>query len=218
MNKIRKFFTNASLTALSTITMLTVGETAINAATITGDFEITGVIGTEEGDSILGTFGGEDLDGNGILSELELTNFLVDIEVDRLTFIQSLELEDVSNFELDLEQLDFDFLFRTSTGDGVTSGPPGNETCVGSDGGSCRIETVNLSDRYSYFFVFEYTNPSTLRFLDRIENNPLSAASAQQIPFSIVEVSLNPQSVPEPSVILGILTILGLGSQLKKVK
>ena len=145
MNRLRKILTNASVIAWSTFAMLAVGETAIHAATITGNFKITGVIGTEVDDSVLGTFEGEDLDENGILSELELTNFSADLIEDRLIFIQNLALEDVSNFELNLEQLDFEFAFGKSVniGDFVQVDPSTAPICVRPDGGSCVIEIVS---------------------------------------------------------------------------
>ncbi len=217
MNRIRKFLTNASIVAWSTVALLAVGETAIHAATITGDFKITGVIGTEVDDSVLGTFEGEDLDENGILSELELTNFSTDIMAERLIFIQNLELEDVSKFELNLEQLDFEFAFGKSVniGDFFQVDPSTAPICVRPDGGDCVIEIVSLRQDSAYLFDYPYSRAENLRFFSRIEAGFISAA--RDFP-PTVEVSLNPQSVPEPSVVLGLLAVLGLGSKLKKVK
>ncbi len=220
MKKIWNFLTRVSAMACSTVALFAMGEASIHAATITGDFKISGLVSGEVTDDfVIGRFEGEDLDENGILSESELKIFSADIVGDGLSLIQDLELENVFDFELDLEQLDFEFFFGKSAmlGDLLFSNPSIPPICVRPDGGPCLLEEINLSEDLAYFFDFEYGSVSDLRFLGRVRIGATAFGTAEP---PTVEVTLNPQhsqTVPEPSMILGFLAVLGLGSKFKKV-
>ncbi|MGB3405376.1 MAG: PEP-CTERM sorting domain-containing protein [Microcoleaceae cyanobacterium] len=221
-----KFLTKVSVTALSTVTSLTMGSTAIQAATITGNFEISdlwyiGTIRESElvDDIIVGSFAGEDLDENGILSESELTDFSADIIGEGVTSsIKQLEIDNIFGFELDLETLDFDLFVRKQIQSEDQS--PAITLCADLDDDPCLIERIAiLPDReLAYFFDFEYFAINGDRLATFTEASILSVRDFSPSTFSVSLTSQPPATVPEPSVILGMLAVLGLGTQLKKNK
>ncbi|MGB3405377.1 MAG: PEP-CTERM sorting domain-containing protein [Microcoleaceae cyanobacterium] len=88
--------------------------------------------------------------------------------------------------------------------------------CATNAGNSCIIEKIVLSEDLAYFFELEYSNRADLRFLTQIEAGIRTAAGSNPPLVTVSLTSIPPQAIPEPSVVLGILTVLGLGIQFKK--
>jgi|GEM_PF-4263672 hypothetical protein len=206
-----------SSTALSTMVLLAIAETATLATTLTGTFEISqfGSGNAREENLIFGNFGGNDLDDNGILSQSELSQFSADIVVDNLSLINLLSFNDIFNFELDLNSLSFNFLFEKQETFGTDI--PNSPFCATPEGDSCLLEKIVLREDLAYFFTFEYSDRANLRFLTQIEAGAIAQASNNPPLVSVNLTSQPPQTVPEPNVILGMLAVLGLGKQLKKI-
>ncbi len=226
MNKVLNLLTKISVTALSTVTLLTLSETTISAATITGNFEISNLsyIGTlrQSGsvdDIIIGSFTGEDVDENGILSESELTNFSADVIGDGSnSSIKQLEAGNIFRFELDLQQLDFEFFLRQQVISEDQSPDP--FLCADTDDAPCLLERIAIisENDLAYFFDYEVFTALDDRIATFVEASILSLNNFDSPVFKVNLTSQPPTTVPEPSVILGILAVLGLGSQLKKTR
>ena len=223
MNTVVKFLSKVSVIACSTFTLLTASETVIQAVTITGNFDIVGLSDINSSqpaldDIVVGRFTGEDLDENGILSESELTDFSADIIGEGVTSsIEQLDFDNLFRFELDLNQLDFEiFAVKQVTSDDKV---PNSLLCAELDDEPCLLDKIVIDSRKdrAYFFDYEYFSVIDIRTATFVEASILSMRNFNPPTISVSLTSVPPQTIPEPSLVLGILAVLGLGTQLKKI-